>query len=209
MIGIGSAPQTFSVLKHFGWRIIFHFRNYFKPKIFCRFYFLKKYSLDNFVSEKSLEPLEELITGQHFPSKIASPRNLEQYKWRISNPNFDYQIVSYRNNNICKGFIIYYVQNNKILLFDFVFTGAISRNALLWYLSRIVTKNKYKGIVSFCQENGFQSRLLKKSLFVSNPFRRGPLSGKFPFLIYADEATMEKYSDPDKWIITGYDHDAL
>jgi len=70
-------------------------------------------------------------------------------------------------------------------------------------------KNKYKGIVSFCQENGFESHLLKRNFFISNPFKKGPLSDKPPFLIYSDEETMEKFSSRDKWALTAYDYDAL
>lgn len=209
LIGIGGSAQSFPVLKHFGWRIIFHFRSYFKPRIFCKFYFLKKYATDRFVAEDSLDPLKDLITDRVPSSAIRSPRNLAHYKWRISNPNFHYKIVSYREKNIINGFIVFYVQNNKILLFDFKFADQASQKALSWHLARVVVKGNYKGIVSFCQEGGPQSRQLKKSFFVSNPFKKGPLSEKPPFLIYADETIMTKYADPEKWRITAYDYDAM
>jgi hypothetical protein len=109
---------------------------------------------------------------------------------------------------IC-GFATYFIQNNKILLFDFRFPDADSRKALIWYLSRLATKNNYKGIVSFCQEKGTQSKLLRKSLFMTNPFQKGPLSDRPPFLIYSDEKTMERYGDPAKWCITAYEYDAF
>ncbi len=209
MIGIGGTVQSFPVLKHFGWRVIFHFRSYFKPNIFCNFYFFKKYATDRFVEEDSLDPLKDLITDQAPSSAILSPRNLAHYKWRISNPNFHYRIVSCKEKNSKRGFIVFYVQNNKIVLFDFKFTNRTAQKMLLWYLSGIVVKNNYKGIVSFCQENGIQSRQLKKSFFISNPFKKGPLPEKPPFLIYADETTMAKYADPGKWCITAYDYDAI
>ncbi|HMK25847.1 MAG TPA: GNAT family N-acetyltransferase [Chitinophagaceae bacterium] len=209
MISIGGTPRSLPVLKYFGWRILFKFKNYFKPNIFCRPYILKKYPANSFVTENSLDPLEELITDQPRLSKIKSPRNLEHYKWRISNPNYNYKIVSYRKADTKRGFVVYFVQNNKILLFDFVFKDADSKKALLWYLSKEVVKNKYKGIVSFCQENGFESHLLKRNFFISNPFKKGPLSDKPPFLIYSDEETMEKFSSRDKWALTAYDYDAL
>ncbi len=209
MIGIGGSAQSFPVLKHFGWRVIFHFRSYFKPKFFCSFYFLRKYASERFVAEDSLDPLKVLITDQVSSSAIMSPRNLDHFKWRISNPNFQYKIVSCRKKDIIRGFIVFYVQNNKILLFDFNFADRSAQKALSWYLSRVVVKNNYKGIVSFCQEGSFHSRLLKKSFFLSNPFKIGPLSEKPPFLIYADEAIMTKYADPGKWHITAYDYDAM
>jgi hypothetical protein len=209
MIGIGGSALSFPVLKHFGWRVIFHFRTYFKPKFFCHFYFFKKYADNCFTEEHSSDPLKDLITEQVSSSAIMSPRNPAHYKWRISNPNFQYKIVSWRKKNITCGFIVFYVQNNKIVLFDFKFADRAAQKALSWYLSRVVVKNNYKGIVSFCQEAGFQSRLLKKSFFVSNPFKKGPLSEKPPFLIYADETTMKKYADPEKWRITAYDYDAM
>ena len=208
MIGIGGSVQSFPVLKHFGWKIIFNFKSYFKPRLFCRFYFFKKYPPEKFVLESSLDPLEKIITYQQPSSKIRSPRNLTHYKWRISNPNYNYQIVSYRPKSGINGFIIYYVQNNKIFLFDFIFSNEAARRALTWYLSKTVVRNNYKGIIAFCQEDGDQSRQLKKSGFVSNPFKKGPLSGRPPFLIYGDEETMAKFSDAAKWSITAYDYDA-
>src|SRR3977135_694052 len=74
MIGIGGSTQSFPVLKHFGWKIIFNFKSYFKPKLFCRFYLLKKYSSEQFVLESSLDPLEKIITDQPPSVKIRSPR---------------------------------------------------------------------------------------------------------------------------------------
>ena len=209
MIGIGGSEQSFPVLKHFGWRVIFHFRNYFKPSILCRLNFLKKYPSGNFVTENSLEQLDDLIMKASIPEKIRSSRDLAHYKWRISNPNYNYKIVSYRDENNISGFVIFNIQNNKIFLFDFIFGNIVSRKALLWYLSKLVLKNKYKGIVSFCQENTLQSHQLKSCLFISNPFKKGPLSDKPPFLIYSDEKTMSEYADPAKWFVTAYDYDAL
>jgi len=208
MIGIGGSVQSFPVLKHFGWKIIFNFKSYFKPNFFCRFYFLKNYSPEKFVLESSLDPLEKIITGQPPSSEIRSPRNLAHYKWRISNPNYKYQVVSYRKKDTVSGFIVYYILGNKIFLFDFIFIDGAARRALLWYLSKMVVQTNYKGIIAFCQEGGYQSRELKKSGFVSNPFKEGPLSERPPFLIYGDEVTMTKLSRADKWSVTAYDYDA-
>jgi hypothetical protein len=171
--------------------------------------FFKKYPSNSFVAESSIDLIKELITEQPRLSKIKSPRSPQHYKWRISNPNYNYKIVSYKKADAKKGFVVYFVQNNKILLFDFVFKDTDSKKALLWYLSKEVVKNKYKGIVSFCQEDSFESQQLKKSFFISNPFKKGPLSDKPPFLIYSDEEIMEKFSSPDKWALTAYDYDAL
>jgi hypothetical protein len=208
LIGIGGTAQSFPVLKHFGWKIIFHFRIYFKLNFLCRFYFLRRYAAAKFVTENSLDTLEKLMTDQTPADKIRSPRNLIHYKWRISNPNYDYKVVSYREKDGVTGFVVYYVQNNKIFLFDFIFTNASARRALQWYLSKTVVKNNYKGIISFCQEGGFQSSQLKKNGFVSNPFNKGPLAEKSPFLIYTDDEKMTKFSDPGKWSVTAYDYDA-
>jgi hypothetical protein len=209
LIAIGGSAQSLPVLKYFGWRILFNFRNYFKPAIFCKFHLLKKYPAENFTEENSVDSLEGFFKGQSVTAKISSARNLAHYRWRLSNPVNDYKIVTYKEKNTIKGFVVYFIQKDKILLFDFVFKNTIAQKALIWYLSRIVSRNNYKGIVSFCQEDSFQSRQLKKSFFVSNPFKKGPLSETPPFLIYSEEETMEKYSDPGKWSVTAYDYDAL
>ncbi len=207
MIGIGGSEQSFPVLKHFGWITVFGFRNYFKPSFFCKFSFGKP--AKDFVEENSLLPLKELIESSKADCSVWSPGDLAHYEWRIKNPNYQYKIISYRKENAVKGFVVYFIQNNKILLFDFRFSDNTSRKALIGYLSKLVSKNKYKGIVSLCQDGGFQSKLLKKSLFIANPFRKGPLSDRPPFLIFSDRETMEKYADPGKWCITAYDYDAF
>lgn len=208
MISIGGSAVTFPVLKYLGWKPIFNFKIYFKPAFLCRLYFLRKYSPENFVLESSPDSVEKLIIDQRSSSKIRSPRNLVHYRWRISNPNYNYQIVSCRTKTAISGFIVFYVQNNKIFLFDFIFTNANARRALLWYLSKIVVKNNYKGIIAFCQQNELQSRQLIRSWFVSNPFKKGPLSERPPFLINGEELMMTKFSSADKWSITAYDYDA-
>lgn len=208
LIGIGGSPQSLPVLEHFGWKILFRFRNYFKPAIFCRSYVLKKYSINKFNTEDSLESLKELILNKKSEAGIYSPGDPLHYQWRVRNPNYKYQAISYRDKGIIQGYVVFYENNNKIFLFDFNFAKPGSRKALLWYLSRWVIKNKHKGIVSFCKENDSQSRELKKSMFISNPFRKGPLTEKPPFLILSDEQTMEKYSNAGLWHITAYDYDA-
>ncbi|HKC37284.1 MAG TPA: GNAT family N-acetyltransferase [Chitinophagaceae bacterium] len=209
MIGIGGVAQSFPVLKHFGWKIIFNFRIYFKLNFACQFYLFKKYASGKFVSENPIDLLEKFFADQPSSSRINSPRDTGHYKWRINNPNYNYQIVSFRAENAITGFVAYFIQNNKIFLFDFIFNNTRARKALLWYLSKTVVKNNYKGIIAFCQERGLQSRQLKKGGFMSNPFKKGPLSGKSPFLLYGDDAIMTKFSDPDKWSVTAYDYDAV
>ncbi len=209
MIGIGGSERSLPVLAHFGWRTIFRFRNYFRPRLFCRLSFLKRYPSGKFARHRDINPILHLI-GQQIPSGVIhGQRSPQQYAWRVQNPDNKYEILTYQNRNEISGYIIYYILYNRIYLFDFSFSDKRSGNALFWYLSREVVKQKYQGIMSFSQENGIHSRLLRKKGFVSNPFSKGPLSVKPPFLIYSDTDTMHRFMQPGQWHITAYDHDAL
>lgn len=209
LIGIGGTNESFPVLQHFGWKQVFLCVNYFKPSIFCLFQYLQKYDNNNFVKDDTLENIEHLFLNKNKPSEIQSIKTLQQYKWRISNPNYQYKIVSYKTNDIIIGYIIYHVNNNKIFLFDFLFENKLAKKSLLWYLAKLVVQNKYKGIVTLCQQNGHQSYQLKKNLFITNPFNKGPLAYKPPFLLFSDEQTMAKYSIAKKWQVSAYDYDAI
>ena len=208
MISIGGTALTFSVLKLLGWKPVFNFRTYFKPIYFCWFYFLKRYSADSFVAEPEFDAVERVLLSQPQAAKIRSPKDPMHYKWRVNNPRYTYQIVAYSNRNTIKGFVVYYILNNKVFLFDLIGADASAEKALLWYLSKIVVTNKYRGILAFCQENGNQSFRLKRKLFLTNPFNRGPLSVRSPLFVNGYDSEITKFLNPDIWDLSAYDYDA-
>jgi hypothetical protein len=208
IIGFGGGQSTPGFLK-FGWKSVFNFRYYFKPNFFCRFHLPNGYPDSAFCHNEALENIEGLINEGTADQIIHAKRTLSHLKWRIANPLYRYQVVSFTNKGKVSGYVIYYLHQNKLFLFDFVLTDKKSRHALLWYLSDIVKKNRYKGIVAFCQEKGLQSRQLMKSFFITNPIKRGPLHEVTPFIFFSDASSLTKYSSAESWCITSFDHDSL
>ncbi len=209
IIGFGGTKSTPGLLK-FGWQLILKFNYYFRPNLLCRLHLTGSSSDANVRESNSLAEIKPFFERTGSNAKIHAVRSVEHLAWRIRNPSYNYKIIVHDTNAVVDGYVIYYVlQENKIILFDFAFESSKSQKALLQYLSRKCVENKYKGLVAFCQENGLQSSVLKKSNFISNPFHIGPLNVITPFLLYSDQETVKKYSSPDNWEIRAYDHDAL
>lgn len=208
IIGFGGAQSTPGFIK-FGWKHIFDFRYYFKPNLFCKLSLLRSFKDHHFAEVKNTSVLETFLKSLPNSTAIHAPANAEHIRWRTRNPNYDYHIISYSSQAGIEGYAIYYIQKNKMILFDFKFGTKKAEKALLWYLSKSAVKNNFKGIISFCQEAGTQSLIFKRNYFIINPFKKGPLSEKTPFIFFAPETVMNKFSSPDKWQIKAYDHDAL
>lgn len=207
IIGL-SGPQSTPGFIKFGWQKVFDFENLFVPRVACYAAYLSNYSPKAFDAISDFEAIEDLIERKESTS-ICSFRDVEHFKWRISNPQREMKVIGYKNReNIYDGYVGYFLQNSKIFLFDFVFRSDESRRALTNYLKRQVLEQKLGGIIAFCQESSSSGRKLRKSGFFVNPFNKGPLHEKTPFIFYADEPVMERYNDPNKWSITSYDHDA-
>jgi len=209
VIGFGGAQSTPGFL-NFGWKHVFDFKYYFKPAIASRLIFLRSYAEDDFIQDNNIRNLESFFKKINLSSNsINSTRTARHIRWRTANPNYFYKTICYKQQEGIEGYVIYYIQNNKLILFDFLFSSSKAEKALLWLLSKEVNRHGYRGIISFCQQKGHQAITLRKNGFISNPFKRGPLSEKTHFIFFAEEKVMEKYTAPDKWDITAYDHDAL
>lgn len=208
VIGFGGNQSTPGFLK-FGWKQVFDVKYYFKPSPACLAGHIKRYPDHHFMEIKDAEQLSGLLKKQPAFPGIISGRTVEHIRWRTSNPNYQYRIISYKPGQSAEGYVIYYILNDKLILFDFLFETSQAEKALFWYLYSQVAQHHYKGIIAFCQENGQQSELLRKHYFMSNPFNKGPLSEKTPFIFYAPADILNKYADAASWQITGYDHDAL
>lgn len=206
IIGFGGGQSTPGFLK-FGWIRIFYMKFYFYPKIFSLF---KSYPHDHIKKIEDLSLIEELILKSNNLSVIHSHKTLENFKWRISNPNYNYKILAYQTSEfIYNSFLCYYIMDNKIVLFDFYFENSKSGKVLVGQIKNQLSNSKYKGIIAFCQENSAFSSSLGKLGFVSNPFSIGPLSVKVPFIFYANKEMLNTYNAKDKWLVNSFDHDAM
>lgn len=204
VIGFGGARSTPGLIK-FGWKRVFDFRHLFVPKILCYSSLLSKsVEVESISDLQILKPLIEIKPS----AKIYSFRNIEHLRWRYGNPRYSYKVNVVCGDSGIAGYVCYYIDNNKITLFDFVFTSETSRKSLIGNLKRKVLKENLKGIVAFCQENSLSTIQLRQSGFFTNPFNRGHLHEKTPFMFYSDEKTMNNFFSPDCWAILGYDYDA-
>ena len=208
IIGFGGADSTPGFLK-FGWKHIFDFRYYFKPAFFCRLASISKFSREDFSEQEIEANLDGLLRKIPSTTPIHSARTKEHILWRSKNNNYEYQFVFYRPKGDVQGYALYYIQDNKLILFDFIFSSIKAGKALLWFLAKKVIKGDYRGIIAYCQENGRFASQLKQHGFISNPFHKGPLKERTPFIFYSTEEIMNKYADAAKWEVTSYDHDAL
>jgi hypothetical protein len=208
VFGFGGAQSTPGFLK-FGWKQVFNFKYYFKPSLACRLNFVRSLKRDNFIENIDIQNLDNFLNNIKFPNNsISSFRTSKHISWRTKNPNYSYKIIVYKPMESIQGYVIYYINSNKLILFDFLFSSPKAEKALFRYLSEINNKNGLKGIVSFTKENGSRAITLKKNGFISNPFKKGPLSERTPFIFFAEKDVIEMFASPDKWNITGYDHDA-
>jgi hypothetical protein len=208
VIGYGGANSTPGFLK-FGWQQVFDFRYYFKPALLCSLSGSKKEDAKEFTVETTLEFLDDWKTPVSQHNAIHSVRSSIHTRWRMNNPLHHYHCISYRKSTQVQGYVIYYIDGKKLVLFDFGFTNSSATKALMSLLNGLVIRNKYKGIVAFCQEDSVSAQLIKRQAFLSNPFRKGPLHEKTPFIFFATDSEMNTFKEPSHWQMTGYDHDAF
>ena len=208
VIGFGGGQSTPGFLK-FGWKRIFDYRYYFKPAILCRFSKGSK-SLRNEVrvstAHKAIEEGLD-VSRMEISARAKAVRTPEQILWRINNPYHKYLALRLKNDD--SSYIIFYVDNDKLVIFDVFLKSLESGKKMLAFLSQEVVSKGFKGIISFCQENSSDATVLQQLGFLNNPFSFGPLTERVPFIMYSSENEMEQYLSPTDWWVTTYDHDSL
>ncbi len=212
IFGFGGAQSTPGFLK-FGWVNPFSIRYYFFPKIFSTILKLTlrlKRNKKEFIRDVDTREIKKLLDKSNSTGIVHSVKTEQIFKWRISNPRHEYKITGcFNNNKEATGYICYYITDNKIFLFDYAFLTKKDGRALITELKKRILNEQLKGIVAFCQQKSHYSRMLTGLGFISNPFKKGPLSEKTPFIFFADKEKMDKYNDHSKWLINSFDHDAL
>lgn len=208
VIGFGGGQSTPGFLK-FGWRRLFDYRYYFKPALLCKLTAGPESVKDKVVLTTALKAIEAGldVSRSTMSGKAKGIRTSEQILWRLSNPYHKY--LSLRAKDDDESFIIFYVDKDKLVLFDIHLSHVESGKTMMKFLGREVAKKGFKGIISFCKENGTDAKTLEQLGFISNPFSFGPLSEKVPFILYSSEERMDEFMNPDDWQVTTYDHDSL
>ena len=209
LIGFGGEKSTPGLLK-FGWKHIFNVKHYFYPKALS----LLKIATEsgNIIQINDHSEISDLILKSNSRSDFHSYKTVNIFNWRLSNPLYNYKTIAYKSlgqNGMLTSYLSYYISVDKIVLFDFYFQDPESGKILTGYLKNLLPKSPYKGIVAFCQEGSLYANTIRKLRFISNPFKKGPLSYKTPFLIYTNKEKEMRYSSKDKWLINSFDYDAM
>jgi hypothetical protein len=208
VIGFGGIMSTPGLVK-FGWTKVVDFRHYFIPKVLCALGAGPAGPDDGITEVRSPEEIVPLLE-RHTDRLIQSVRDVRTYTWRISNPRYQYRIRAYRRSGgDIEGYVCYYVQTDKLFLFDFSFRTPRARRKLMGFLKRTVVRERLRGMVAFAAERSNVAAQLTGSGFVYNPFKKGPLHETYPFMFYADNAVMRELAPVKCWHVEAFDHDAL
>lgn len=206
VIGFGGPTSTPGFLK-FGWTHIFNMRYYFIPNIVP---LLTKKTYEEIKPIKDPALIEHLLIKSNNNVSLHSLKNMQTFKWRISNPTFDYKLVGIQNQGQdFSSYVCFYNSSGKIILFDFYFSNIADGKKLIYELKKEMRSKKTKGIMAFVQEKSLFSETLKNLGFISNPLPQGPLSEKVPFIFYSTNENMAQFNDKNKWLVNAFDHDAL
>ncbi|RYY98231.1 MAG: GNAT family N-acetyltransferase [Chitinophagaceae bacterium] len=207
VIGFSGGQSTPGFIK-FGWKHVFSFRNFFIPKQLCYLNTGFLTPADAIVAISNVQDIAHLLE-KGSAAAVQSVRDPRTVQWRYGNPRNRYEVQAYRKNGNYEGYICYYVENNKIFLFDFHFTNSRGRSALMGFLKRKAVKEGRKAIIAFAREQSGISAQLLRGGFLYNPFQKGPLHEKTPFIFYADDATMNRLNNEQSWYVESFDHDSL
>jgi len=207
VIGFGGSESTPGFLK-FGWKHLFNCKNYFYPTLFALFYRTnQKYSINELHIDQ-LNQIEHLINPLK-TGDIHTIRSFKKYTWRLQNPLRDYKILTLSEiDQETTSYIIYYTERDKIQLIDYAFGSFAEARNITNHMIFIEKKKKpIKGVLAFSQDQGIWSQTLTKIGFISNPFSKGPLSYKTPFITFTNN--LDKINNSKNWNISPFDHDSI
>lgn len=214
-IGFGGAMST-PIIQKFGWKTIFFIHFYFKTyfqSYYNNLFFSGWLKSSGYIIRK-IDNISDImpVIERKENAKVHKVISETVYSWKTANPRFKYNIAGiYDPPNILKGYAVYYIQNNKIMLFDIGFVEDKSKfvKLLFQWLDQEVVKNKYTGIVTFSQKSTPYYSILRKNGFINNNMGLGPLGYKIPFMIYCDDDTYKRINEPESWAITPVCHDSF
>jgi hypothetical protein len=212
--GFGGPMSTPLILK-LGWKTLFDVPFYFKTHLQSLLNISVHFKIKGIeVIIKEIKNVEEIIPIIHKnqTNNIYKIINKEILVWKISNPRFNYSTFGiYDDKNNLAAYVIFYIQNNKIMLFDFGFSESERNFERLFFawLDKEVIRNKYNAIVTFSQSNTMFSQTLKRNGYISNKLGFGPLSYRLPFMVYTEEKTYNLVNNPQNWTVSPIYHDSF
>jgi hypothetical protein len=205
IIGFSGAQSTPGFIK-FGWKKIFEFSNCFIPRLLCLL--PAQGDLNRVTSIEDIQNIDVLLEKKS-GFALRSVRSLDVVRWRYGNPRHPCVIYAYRGSKGFEGYISYYPEGDRIVLFDFNFLTAASRRGLMKHLKKVAVVGLHKGIFAFCMAGRASSAALREAGFITNPFTFGPLSERAPFIFYGSADLMSRYVTADSWYVESFDHDSF
>jgi hypothetical protein len=206
IIGFGGSESTPGFIK-FGWKQIFNTKNYFRPAFLSK---LQVFLNSDQVQEVSVEDIINslIISEKYYNNMINLFLDKDVIKWRLNNPLKKYKILGLRNkNNTLDAYIIYFLEKNKCIILDFYYNNSKSLNCIL---KKISESESFSIYLYFGQEKCSKTKKLVSNSFFSNPFNKGPLSQKTPFIIYSRNRNDQEIIENKKnWNVTPVYHDSL
>ncbi|MFD2720962.1 GNAT family N-acetyltransferase [Hymenobacter monticola] len=209
--GFGGGQSTPGFIK-FGWRHIFDIAYYFYPRQMRLLDLPQLFANANkVVPVHDHAQLADLLLKSNRGTAVHALKEVAQFSWRLANPRHAYQTLAYADaSGKFTGYVVYYVEDQKVFLFDGFAESRQAERALFGALKALLRADgSLRGIVSLCQPGQRFSQSLTRNWFVRNTFSKGPLRETIPFILYADTATMDDIGNANAWAINAYDNDAL
>lgn len=210
--GFGGGQSTPGFIK-FGWTCLFDMVSLFYPR---QFNYLRwgRFSNKRKMGVMSVEnpgELEELLAKSNLGTSLRSSKKTANFIWRLSNPLRQYKILSYKTGGEkMEGYVVYYKSGDKLFLFDWFFLSGKAERRLIGAMKDEMGKdNQIKGIITLIKKGSPVHKRLKRNWFIFNPFSRGPLHEKTPFIVYAKGKDADLFLNAGLWQPMPYDHDSL
>ncbi len=162
-----------------GWTYVNKIQNYFKPFFLLRIKHLfvssRRYKLVRHFDSLS-DQLDDFRFNLH-DQEINIYKNVDFLKWKMSNPNYHYELIcNYNSEGKLIAYLVYSIRNNQISVVDYDYEIDFRDvNPLILYVEDQVIKKRLKGLVIIGLKNSEISSFLLSNGFFTNTSQRGPL----------------------------------
>ncbi len=209
--GYGGAQSTPGFIK-FGWIQLFELVLLFYPRQLTILRALRGGKGKGTIAPVTdIALLRPLLLSSNAHSTVHAAKLPDNYRWRIANPMHQYQVSAYTNAaGTITGYVVYYRNADKIFLFDWGFADKQAEQALFRMLKDNIAGDKTcKGLVSLAKKGSTGYAVLRRNGLLVNPFKKGPLTERTPFIVYMKGDNAKGLDIAAHWEPGPYDHDAM
>jgi len=150
----------------------------------------------------SASPSAELLTlmKQAQPADAPGIRRDEPFlRWRLANPQRRYEFVTQD-----RAYAVFARMDGFLFIIDFWEANKRAGLPIVATLRDIANTGRMKGLLTWGSARSDFADRLRRHLFLTNPFGRGPASLRTPLISYGTEPF-----DPDcPWAVAPLDHDS-